>query len=104
FDPTTWRSFMRLAPKRCKDNAALRQSRAALKRCGLFRDAQFRDNAAAADGHASLLLLSEDQCAPMRHHTKAERCLRQERPSIVRKVGVSLRPAILDAKNSGRRT
>src|SRR6266853_4187451 len=71
-------SFMRLPPKYCKDSAVLRQSRAAPKRCERFRGARFRDNAVAADGHASLLLLWEDRCAPMRHHTRAERCRLQE--------------------------
>src|SRR5439155_25645264 len=102
-DLTTGRSVMRLALKRCKDNAALRQSRAVMRPCGQSRNAQFRDNAAAADGHASLLLLSQDLCAPMRRHTRAECCLRQERSWVVRKVGACLRPAILDAKNSVRR-
>src|SRR5215468_4739976 len=49
--------FMRLALKHCKDNAALRRSRAALKPCERSRCAQFRDNAAVAYGRASLLLL-----------------------------------------------
>ena len=51
---------MRLALKHCKDNAALRQSRVAPKPCERSRGAQFRDNAGATDGRASLLSLSED--------------------------------------------
>ena len=51
-------SFMRLALKRCKDNAALRRSRAATRPCERSRGAQFRDNAAVTDGHGSLPSLS----------------------------------------------
>src|SRR5882724_9123634 len=74
FDSTVWLSFMRLRLKHCKDNAALRRSRVALKRCERSRAAQFRDIAAVADARASLLSLLEDPYAQMSHRMRCECC------------------------------
>src|SRR6266568_7329030 len=74
FDSRVWPSFMRLPLKHRKDSAALRQSHVGPKPCERSRGVQFRDNAAAADGRASLLSLSEDRCAPRPRRTKEECC------------------------------
>src|SRR5262249_37838598 len=69
FASAFWFLFTPRPLTRCKDNAALGQSHRAPKLCERSLGAQFRDNAAAADGHASLLPLSEDRCAPTPHRT-----------------------------------
>src|SRR6266571_4258024 len=91
--------FMQLLLKHRKDNALLHQPRAVMRPCGQSRDAQSRDNAAATDVRASLLLLAEGLFAPMRRHTRAERCHRQESSLVLRRVSPSLRPAVLRATN-----